>query len=85
MEVYRVNSELMEEPKSCILLPDARLLILDGKLGLTLMNLQSKETIRCAPADDWRDVEAACYMKKHNQILVGILVFNPDYPLLACL
>lgn len=37
------------------------------------MDLPTKETKRCALADDWRDVECACYMKKHNQILVRFL------------
>ncbi|KAI6229467.1 hypothetical protein M3Y95_00534000 [Aphelenchoides besseyi] len=70
VETFRLNSELMEEPKGCVLLPDAKLLILDLKLGLTLMDLKTKELKRCAPADDWRDVECACYMPKHNQILL---------------
>ncbi|KAI6188785.1 hypothetical protein M3Y98_00391600 [Aphelenchoides besseyi] len=70
VETFRLNSELMDEPKGCVLLPDAKLLILDLKLGLTLMDLKTKELKRCAPADDWRDVECACYMRKHNQILL---------------
>lgn len=70
---------MMEEPRSCVLLPDAKLLILDLKLGLTLMDLQSKETKRCAPDDNWRDVESACYMKKHNQILVRIVLIMSEW------
>lgn len=36
----------MDEPKSCVLLPEAKLLILDAKMGLTLMDLPTKETKR---------------------------------------
>lgn len=70
VETFKLNPELLAEPQSVLMLPEARLLLVDNSLGLTLLDLQSKEVKRCAKAEDWRDLEHACFMRQHQQILL---------------
>ncbi|CAD5218649.1 unnamed protein product [Bursaphelenchus okinawaensis] len=70
VETFKLNPELLEEPQAVLMIPDNKLIILDNKLGLTLLNLETKEVKRTPKAEDWRDLEHLCYMKSQNQILM---------------
>lgn len=68
---YRVSSAVMQEPTGCIILPGRKLLILDNQLGLVLINLHTRETLKAPPCEQWRNPECAVYVFSTEQILVG--------------
>lgn len=70
VETFKLNPELLSDPRSVLMLPNSRLLIADNDFGLTLLDLTSNDIKRCAKPDDWRDIDHVCYMKQHQQILV---------------
>uniref|UniRef100_A0A1I7S290 PDZ domain-containing protein n=1 Tax=Bursaphelenchus xylophilus TaxID=6326 RepID=A0A1I7S290_BURXY len=70
VETFKLNPELLDDPQGVLMIPGNRLVILDNKLGLTLLNLETKEVKRSPKPEDWRDLEHVCFMKSQNQILV---------------